>query len=135
MYCRNCGREVPAGAEFCMSCGVRPQNGTAFCHNCGTNTSPQQEVCVRCGARLPSASSLSFGAPGEKTRIVAGLLGVLLGGFGIHRFYLGYTGIGIVQIIVTLCTFGLGALWGFIEGVLILVGSFNKDKQGNIIRG
>jgi len=135
MYCRNCGREVTSGAEFCMSCGVRPQNGTSFCHNCGAATSPQQEVCIRCGARLPSASSLSFGAPGEKTRIVAGLLGVLLGGFGIHRFYLGYTGIGIVQIIVTLCTFGLGALWGFIEGVLILVGSFNKDKQGNIIRG
>lgn len=135
MYCRNCGREVPAGAEFCMSCGVRPQNGTAFCHNCGAETSQQQEVCIRCGARLPSVSSLSLGAPGEKTRIVAGLLGILLGGFGIHRFYLGYTGIGIVQIIVTICTFGLGALWGFIEGVLILVGTFNKDKQGNIIRG
>jgi TM2 domain-containing membrane protein YozV/RNA polymerase subunit RPABC4/transcription elongation factor Spt4 len=134
MYCRNCGREVPAGAEFCMSCGVRPQNGNTFCHNCGAATSAQQEICIKCGARLPRPSNFSLGAPGERTRLVAGLLGVFLGGFGVHRFYLGYIGIGIVQIIVTFCTFGLGFLWGFIEGILILVGTFNKDKEGKLIR-
>ncbi|MDR2019027.1 MAG: TM2 domain-containing protein [Syntrophobacterales bacterium] len=132
MHCRNCGKEVPVGAEFCMSCGVRPKNGNEFCHNCGVATDAKQEICIKCGARLASASSL--GAPGERTKIVAGLLGVLVGGLGIHRFYLGYTVIGIVQIIVTICTLGFGALWGFIEGVLILVGTFSKDKEGNIIR-
>jgi TM2 domain-containing membrane protein YozV len=115
-----------------MSCGVRPKNGNEFCHNCGVATDAKQEICIKCGARLASASSL--GAPGERTKIVAGLLGVLVGGLGIHRFYLGYTVIGIVQIIVTICTLGFGALWGFIEGVLILVGTFSKDKEGNIIR-
>jgi TM2 domain-containing membrane protein YozV len=50
---------------------------------------------------------------------------------GIHRFYLGYIGIGIAQIVVTLLTFGLGAVWGFIEGILILVGSgITTDAQG-----
>jgi TM2 domain-containing membrane protein YozV len=50
---------------------------------------------------------------------------------GIHRFYLGYIGIGIAQIVVTLLTFGLGAVWGFIEGILILVGSgITRDAQG-----
>ena len=63
--------------------------------------------------------------------MMAGILGLVLGGFGIHRFYLGYTGIGIVQIIVTLVTAGLGGIWGLVEGILILTGSFNKDADGN----
>lgn len=66
----------------------------------------------------------------QKSKIVAGILGILLGGFGVHRFYLGYVGIGIAQIVVTLITFGFGAIWGFIEGILILVGSINKDAKG-----
>jgi TM2 domain-containing membrane protein YozV len=66
-----------------------------------------------------------------KSKIVAGILGILIGGLGIHRFYLGYIGIGIAQIVVTLLTFGLWAVWGFIEGILILVGSgITRDAQG-----
>ena len=39
-----------------------------------------------------------------------------------HRFYLGYTKIGIIQIVVTIFTCGIGSLWGFVEGILYLVG-------------
>ncbi|WP_307843377.1 TM2 domain-containing protein [Arthrobacter sp. MSA 4-2] len=72
------------------------------------------------------------GYPEQKSRLVAGLLGILLGSLGIHRFYLGYVGIGIAQIAVTIVTFGLGAVWGFIEGIMILVGaeSFRRDAKG-----
>jgi len=58
-----------------------------------------------------------------KSRIVAGILGILLGGLGIHRFYLGYIGIGIAQIFVTFLTLSIGDLRGLIEGILILVKS------------
>lgn len=53
-----------------------------------------------------------------------------------HRFYLGYTGIGIAQIAVTLVTCGVGSLWGLIEGILYLVGSngFRTDAQGRPLR-
>jgi TM2 domain-containing membrane protein YozV len=69
--------------------------------------------------------------PGQKSKIVAGILGILLGSLGIHRFYLGYTGIGIAQIAVTILTCGIGAIWGFIEGILILVGSgITTDADG-----
>ena len=45
-----------------------------------------------------------------------------------HSFYLGKTGKGIIQIIVTAVTFGVGALWGFIEGIISLVkGGTDKD--------
>src|SRR5690625_5701044 len=49
------------------------------------------------------------GYPGQppaspKTKLVAGLLGIFLGGWGVHRFYLGYTNIGVWQIVVTILT-------------------------------
>jgi TM2 domain-containing membrane protein YozV len=74
--------------------------------------------------------------PEAKSRLVAGLLGILLGSLGIHRFYLGYVGIGIAQILVTIFTFGFGALWGFIEGIMILVKaqSFATDASGRPLR-
>lgn len=59
----------------------------------------------------------------RKSKLVAGLLGILVGWAGVHRFYLGYTAIGVAQILVTVITCGIGAIWGFIEGILILVGS------------
>lgn len=67
-----------------------------------------------------------------KSKMTAGLLGIFLGSIGVHRFYLGYPGIGIAQIVVTFVTCGLGAFWGLIEGILILTGSpsFSTDAEG-----
>ncbi len=74
--------------------------------------------------------------PQAKSKIAAGLLGVFLGGFGIHRFYLGFTKIGIIQIVVTVLTCGIGALWGFVEGILYLVGAngWTTDASGRPLR-
>lgn len=67
-----------------------------------------------------------------KQKLVAGLLGIFLGGWGIHNFYLGYTKKAVIQLIVTLVTFGAGSLWGFIEGILILCDKqITTDAQGN----
>ena len=69
--------------------------------------------------------------PNAKSKVAAGILGIMIPGLGIHRFYLGYTGIGIAQIIVTFATCGAGALWGFIEGIMILTGSsITTDADG-----
>ena len=62
---------------------------------------------------------------GSKEKLVAGILGILLGSFGIHKFYLGYTKAGVIMLLVTLLTFGIGAfimqVIGIVEGVLYLV--------------
>ena len=75
-------------------------------------------------------------ATGEaKSKMVAGILGILLGGFGVHRFYLGYTKIAIIQIVVTVVTCGAGALWGIIEGILILCGkNITADSTGRPLK-
>ena len=70
---------------------------------------------------------------GGKSKVLAGILGILFGGLGVHRFYLGYTTLGIIQIVVSICTFGFGALWGFVEGILILAGQIKTDAAGNAL--
>ncbi|MDB6026038.1 MAG: hypothetical protein JWM68_2261 [Verrucomicrobiales bacterium] len=71
----------------------------------------------------------------RKSRLVAGLLGVFLGGIGVHRFYLGYTGMGVAQIIVTFATCGFGHFWGLIEGILILCNSsITTDAEGRTLK-
>lgn len=71
----------------------------------------------------------------RKSRLVAGLLGILLGGLGVHRFYLGYVGIGIAQILVTLFTCLAGWIWGLIEGILILTAStITTDAEGRPLK-
>jgi TM2 domain-containing membrane protein YozV len=110
------------------------------------------------GAAPPPPPAQGFGAPGaqpgyatpggppvaqpgvppgyqQKEKMVAGLLGILIGGFGVHNFYLGNTSKGIIQIVVTLVTCGIGAIWGLIEGIMILTGSINTDANGVPLKG
>ena len=56
--------------------------------------------------------------PGAEKKIPAGILAILLGGLGIHKFYLGYTKEGIIMLLVTVLTLGMG---GFITGVIALI--------------
>ncbi|MCG2622494.1 NINE protein [Arthrobacter sp. I2-34] len=76
----------------------------------------------------------------QKSKLAAGLLGIFLGGLGIHRFYLGHTTIGVIQLLLTLVlgafTFGLVGLWGFVEGIMILCGAqmFRVDAKGIPLR-
>jgi TM2 domain-containing membrane protein YozV len=85
----------------------------------------------------------AFGYQQPKSKLAAGLLGIFLGGLGIHRFYLGHTKIGVIQLLLTVVlgffTFGLGftaGLWGFIEGIMIIAGSayFQRDARGIPLR-
>jgi TM2 domain-containing membrane protein YozV len=69
----------------------------------------------------------------DKSKLVAGLLQLFLGGFGIGRFYLGYTSIGVLQIVVTVLTCGVGSLWGLIDAILIISGNV-PDVEGRTLR-
>jgi TM2 domain-containing membrane protein YozV len=73
---------------------------------------------------------------GRKSKITAGLLGIFLGVFGVHNFYLGYTGKAVIQLILGITLIGASAsgLWGLIEGIMILSGSIKTDGKGNPLR-
>ena len=68
----------------------------------------------------------------EKQKLVAGLLQILLP-LGIGRMYMGDVGVGVAQLVVTLVTCGIGALWPFIDGIIILVGD-PVDSDGRPLR-
>ena len=79
------------------------------------------------------------GAPvSQKSKIVAGILGILLGGLGIHNFYLGFTKKALIQLLITVLSVGflswVSAIWGLIEGVLILISKpgeqWHRDAAG-----
>ncbi|MDZ4788300.1 MAG: TM2 domain-containing protein [Blastochloris sp.] len=58
--------------------------------------------------------------PGSEKKIVAGICGILLGAFGVHKFILGYTKEGIIMLVVSLLTCGLMGIVGLIEGIIYL---------------
>ncbi len=75
--------------------------------------------------------------PGAEKKIVCGILGILIGSLGIHKFILGYTKEGIIQIIISICTCGIGGIIGFIEGIIYLtksdeefVNTYITNKKG-----
>jgi TM2 domain-containing membrane protein YozV len=69
-----------------------------------------------------------------KYKYVAAALALFLGFTGIHRFYLGFYKLGLAQLAVTALTVGYGALWGFIEAVLLFAGHINKDAKGRPLK-
>lgn len=72
----------------------------------------------------PVSPPLSSGpVPGADKKLIAGLLGILLGSLGIHKFYLGYTKEGIIQLILSFVTCGLFGVVGLIEGIIYLTKS------------
>jgi len=59
----------------------------------------------------------------ENKKVVAGILAILIGSLGVHKFVLGYTKEGIIQIIITFATCGFGSIIGLIEGIIYLTKS------------
>ena len=56
----------------------------------------------------------------ENKRVLAGIFALLLGGLGVHKFILGYTQEGIIQLVLGVCTCGITGIIGFIEGIIYL---------------
>jgi TM2 domain-containing membrane protein YozV len=75
--------------------------------------------------------------PGAEKKVVAGVFGILLGALGIHKFYLGYTKEGVIQLIIGVVTCGVGGIIGLIEGIIYLaksdedfVATYITNKKG-----
>jgi len=138
VYCKNCGHALDFHATACTSCGFATGTGQRFCPACGNETMMGAAICTHCGMALMNE---------QKSKIAAGLLGIFLGGFGVHNFYLGYTQNAIIQLSMSLvgiflafCTFfsvflTMGAgIWGLVEGIFILTGKISTDAKGIPLR-
>lgn len=117
------------------------------CPNCGYDMSQSEPECKYCGSKnpnykksltsfiniQPNTSSGITSNKNKKSKLVCGLLQIFLGGFGVGRFYSGHTGIAIAQLVLTIFGCGIGAIWGLIDGIVILCASEFKDASGNLM--
>ena len=129
MYCKNCGKEIDPMAAICVGCGYKNGDGNKYCAHCGKEIELGAEVCLSCGFSTRPPQEKEKAPANGKSKLVAGLLAIFLGGLGIHNFYLGNTGKGVAQILLS-CT-GVSAIWALIEGILIFTGKINTDAEGN----
>jgi len=94
--------------------------GLINCNDCGKQHSDRAKHCPKCGAVINN---------NEKKRVLAILLCFFLGGLGIHRFYAGKVGTGVLWLF----TFGLFGIGTLVDFIMIACGVF-KDSRGNYIR-
>ena len=106
-YCTNCGRAIQPG-EF------RSANGT----------------CGECAAKAQAAQSVQRGQYSNKDWLVTLLFSIFLGYLGIHRFYVGKIGTGILWLLTAGC-FGVGAL---VDIIMIATENFSDDENRLIVQ-
>lgn len=121
MYCRNCGQPVTEQTKFCSKCGQPPLQAMRCCQACGTESAPNAKICVKCGTVLIGSS--------DKDWTTALLLSIFTGFLGIDRFYLGYTGLGILKLV----TLGGCGIWKLVDIILIAMNKL-PDAQGRPLR-
>jgi TM2 domain-containing membrane protein YozV len=98
-----------------------PNANEQFCRGCGRVISKLAPACPFCGAPTHDQPSNAS----DKSRVAALLLCFFVGVFGIHRFYVGKIGTGLLQLV----TIGGLGIWTLVDFILIAVGAFT-DKQG-----
>jgi TM2 domain-containing membrane protein YozV len=107
MFCPDCGQETPDNSVVCKNCGRPLQAGAPV-------------MITSTGAAYPVEAVNAFASK----KVAAGICGILLGSFGVHKFILGQTTPGIIMLLVTLLTCTLGSIVmgpiGLIEGIIYL---------------
>lgn len=106
------------------------QEHEKYCQECGEVINIKAEICPKCGVRQAASPLKTFEQQESENKwLITLLLCWFVGVFGVHRFYTGHTGIGIIQLL----TLGGCGIWVLIDFIVIIMGNF-KDANGNPIR-
>lgn len=130
--CPQCGAPLTPGATECKYCGeaVAPvQAAQPQYQQQGAYGQPGQQVQVF--VQSPDNDGIDPSWP-VKSKVTAGVLGILLGGLGIHKFYLGRTGMGILYLL--LCWTYIPGIVGLIEGIMYLCSNDHNFQVKNHVR-
>ena len=142
MYCKNCGKKLDDETrDICRECEanlntskVMEDDNVEVIKEVGNNNNNTNSNNNFNSNTYTNTSYNSQGTGSRKSKIAAGLFGIFLGAFGVHNFYLWYTGKAVAQLLITVLSCGVlsfvSYIWAFIEGILILTGSIDKDAMG-----
>ena len=111
-FCPQCGAPAPENSTKCEYCGAALATAAK---TTATQSAPQPQVVY---AQQPQGANPERANWPIKNKIVAGILALLLGGIGVHKFYLGQKGKGIMYLLF--CWTYIPGILGFIEGITIL---------------
>lgn len=136
MNCPQCGAAVDPGAAQCKFCGEKvvvqqPQQPYGQPQQ-PYMQQPQPQVVIQQVAPPPVYVTAINPAWPIKSKVAAGLLGIFLGGIGVHKFYLGQIGMGILYL--CFCWTGIPAFVGFIEGIIYLCSNDENFQLKNHVR-
>lgn len=126
VFCTKCGTENADFSQYCSNCGAtlpligeRPTEAqTDYARPYEPTYQPIQPPSAMYAQPAPQ----DWQRAGADKKIIVGICAILLGGFGVHKFILGYTNEGIIQLVLGLC-FGIGGIIGIIEGIIYLTKS------------
>jgi|SRR5580765_7625985 TM2 domain-containing membrane protein YozV len=110
--------------RYCTKCGATNDDFAQFCSNCQAPLTP-----VAGGGGYQPMQSVNAGAMtdwkalGADKKLTAGICAILLGWLGVHKFILGYTNEGIIQLVLGVLSCGLTNIIGIIEGIIYLTKS------------
>ena len=120
--CPQCGAPIDPGAAECKFCGEKlavqqaaqqvQQPQTVYVQQ------PQPQVVIQQAAPQQVYMTGINPAWPVKSKVAAGILAIFLGGIGVHKFYMGKIGMGILYLLF--CWTGIPACVGFIEGIIYL---------------
>ncbi len=127
-------------SRYCTKCGAINDDTAQYCSNCqapltSVSTGYQPMQSVNAGAVT------DWKAMGGDKKIVAGILAILVGSLGVHKFILGYTTEGLIMLLVTVLTCGIAgivmSIVGIVEGIMYLtksdeefVRTYIQNKKG-----
>ena len=114
MYCKYCGHEIENNASFCPFCGKKLSNENNMSNDLKNIVYPKDN-----------------GNVSSKSRLVTLLLCFFLGGIGIHAFYVGKIGAGVLMLLF--CWTGIPALIALINFIMILCGTYTESEGKNIV--
>lgn len=129
MYCKNCGAQIEDNANFCPACGANQGQPVQYVEQQPVyqqQVYQQPPVINIVNTNTNTNTNAAYGVPyAHKSKWVAFFLCFFLGFFGIHRFYVGKNGTGILWLF----TLGMFYIGWFVDLFAILFGGF-KDKNG-----
>ena len=127
-------------SRYCTKCGTINDDTAQYCTNCqapltAVNTGYQPMQSVNPGAVT------DWKAIGGDKKILAGILAIVVGSLGVHKFILGYTTEGVIMLLVTVLTCGIAGIVmsvvGIVEGIMYLtksdeefVRTYIQNKKG-----
>ncbi len=143
--CPRCGHQLvargPAGSARPDREDERPADGRPpdkkYCVECGAPISRRAKYCPECDARQPETRDPAL-ADSSSKKTTAGICAILVGSLGVHKFILGFTTAGVIMLLVSLLTCGVGAIVmhviSIVEGITYLTRSDEDFYQTYMVQ-